>query len=204
MSLFLIRHAETALNAARVLQLPDTPLSAHGLRQADALARRLAAQGLAAIVSSDLPRARATAEAVAAAAGLSVIASPLLRERNFGELRGRPYDELGFDPLTMDTAPPGGESAAAFAQRVADAFAMLVALRATLPGPLAVVTHGLVIRAILAAHGVLPAGTELPRRIGNTSATILSELPPHRVLRLDCTAHLDPDAREDAAGLSGG
>ena len=41
--LWLIRHGETALNVARVLQPADTPLSARGIAQAEALARRLAA-----------------------------------------------------------------------------------------------------------------------------------------------------------------
>ena len=204
MSIFLIRHGETALNAARVLQPADTPLSANGLRQADALARRLGGLGLAAIVSSDLPRAWRTAEAIAAVTGLPITASALLHERNFGDLRGRPYDGLGFDPLAMDSAPPGGESAVAFAQRVARAFDMLVALRATLSGSLAVVTHGLVIRAMLGAHSALPAGTVLPPRIGNTSLTIVSPLPPHEVTLLDATSHLDAGAQENEHSLSGG
>ena len=163
MPLFLIRHGETALNAARVLQPADTPLSSTGLRQADALASRLARLGLAAIVSSDLPRALRTAEAISEATGLAITTSPLLRERNFGEFRGLSYDTLGFDPLAMSAAPRGGESAASFADRIAKAFAMLVAMRATLTGPLAVVTHGLVIRAILDAHVDGPGTPQQPR-----------------------------------------
>ena len=204
MSIFLIRHGETALNAARVLQPADTPLSANGLRQAEAVAHRLGGLGLAAIVSSDLPRAWRTAEAIAAVTGLPITASALLHERNFGDLRGRPYDGLGFDLLAMDAAPPGGESAAAFGQRIGMAFERLVALRATLPGPLAVVTHGLVIRAMVAAHGALPVGTALPPRIGNTSLTIVSALPPHAVTLLDSTSHLDAGGRENEHSLSGG
>jgi len=61
MSILLIRHGETALNAARVVQPADTPLSERGAAQAAALARRLADFGIAAILSSDLPRAAQTA-----------------------------------------------------------------------------------------------------------------------------------------------
>ncbi|HEY9065800.1 MAG TPA: histidine phosphatase family protein, partial [Burkholderiaceae bacterium] len=43
MSLLLVRHGETALNATRVLQPADTPLSARGIAQAEAIARRLVA-----------------------------------------------------------------------------------------------------------------------------------------------------------------
>jgi broad specificity phosphatase PhoE len=204
MALFLIRHAETALNAARVLQPADTPLSPTGLRQSDALALRIARLGPAAIVSSDLPRALRTAEAIAIATGLPIVANPLLRERDFGELRGLPYDGLGFDPLAMSAAPPGGESAPAFARRVALAFEALVTMRATLKGPLAIVTHGLVIRAILGAHAELPGVMQAPTRIGNTSLTIVDAEPPHAVTLLDCTRHLDAGTREEARSLCGG
>ena len=60
MNLLLIRHGETALNVARVLQPADTPLSARGIAQAEALASRLASMNVEAIVSSDLPRALRT------------------------------------------------------------------------------------------------------------------------------------------------
>jgi broad specificity phosphatase PhoE len=203
MSIFLIRHGETALNAAHVMQPADVPLSERGLRQADALARRLAPLGVAAIVSSDLPRAWQTADAIGGATGAPIVGSALLQERNFGELRGRPYDTLGFDPLAMEGAPPAGESAATFVQRVGAAFRVVVAMRGTLPGPLAVVTHGLVIRAILGAHVALPAGAELPQRIGNASLTVISALPPHQVTVLDSTRHLDESAPDDKRSLSG-
>ncbi len=202
MPLFLVRHGETELNAARVLQPADTPLSATGLRQADALASRLARLGLAAIVSSDLPRALHTAEAIATATGLAITTSPLLRERNFGALRGLAYDTLAFDPLAMRAAPAGGESAAAFADRVAKAFAMMAAMRAALSGPLAVVTHGLVICSILDEHVDEPGTTHPPLRIANASLTIVTASPPHAVTLLGCTAHLDERAPVDAPGPS--
>ena len=41
MNLLLIRHGETALNVPRVLQPADTPLSARGMAQAEALAQLL-------------------------------------------------------------------------------------------------------------------------------------------------------------------
>ena len=51
MSILLVRHGETALNAARVLQPPDTPLSPRGLAQAQAVAQRLSREPVAAIVN---------------------------------------------------------------------------------------------------------------------------------------------------------
>lgn len=202
MSIILIRHGETPLNVARVLQPADTPLSATGLAQAEAVARRMTGMQLAGIVCSDLPRALSTAQAIAAATGLPLSTTTLLHERNFGDLRGQPYDTLGFNPLTMSDAPTGGESAAAFDARVAQAFAHIVALRATLPGSLAVVTHGLVIRALLANH--LSSADSAPMKIGNTSVTLVAAEPPHGVALLDCTRHLDDSTQHKAGSLSGG
>jgi broad specificity phosphatase PhoE len=208
MTLLIIRHGETPLNVTRVLQPADTPLSSNGLAQAAALAQRLAGDAAlrpTALVSSDLPRALQTAQAIAAACGLPLLTSPLLHERNFGDLRGLPYDTLGFDPLTRDEAPANGESTAQFSARCAAAFAWLLAQQAARGGTLAVVSHGLVIRQWL-QHGPLqlPAGIEAPHRLANTSLTVASAAPPHLVSRVDCTAHLAGGVGEDAASLSGG
>ena len=205
MTLLLIRHGETPLNVARVLQPADTPLSDHGRAQAAALAQRLRGAGLAAILSSDLPRALATAQAIATACGLPVRTTPLLHERNFGDLRGLPYDSLGHDPLTSDAAPPGGESAAQFRQRCADAFAEVLRQQAACGGTLAVVSHGLVIRDwLLAGPLQVPDGLALPERLANTSVTEAMARAPHTVRLVNCTRHLDGGIGEDAASLSGG
>ena len=204
MSILLIRHGETALNVARVLQPADTPLSARGIAQAEALARRLGLMGVAAVISSDLPRASSTARAIAAATGAPLETSALLRERDFGDWRGQPYDGMPVNPMTMLDAPPGGESAAAFAGRVARAFEHIVRRRAALNGTLAVVTHGLVIRALLASHASLPDPAAAPAHLGNTSLSVLGAEPPHRVDLLNCTRHLDAGSHDDVAALSGG
>ncbi len=200
--LLLLRHGETALNAARIVQPADTPLSPRGLAQAEALARRLARQPPAALWSSDLPRAAQTAMAVAASTGIPVLSEPLLRERDFGALRGRPYDALGFDPLTLREAPPDGESVAAFEERIDRVWAKALAAALALPGALALVTHGLVIRSLLARRVALPDGQALPARIGNTSVSVVVAMPPRATL-VDCTAHLEGAHSDDPQGLSG-
>ena len=204
MSILLIRHGETALNVSRVVQPADTPLSARGIEQAEALATRLSQLGVTAIMSSDLPRALRTAQAIAQRTGLPIQTTELLRERNFGDLRGQPYDALSVDPLTMLEAPPNGESAAVFEQRVAQAFTELVRLRETTGGTLAVVTHGLVLRALLAGHVQRPTGTPVPPHMGNTCVSIIDARAPHGVSLMNCTAHLDPTTGDNAQALSGG
>lgn len=204
MSILFIRHGETALNAARTLQPTDTPLGERGFAQAQAVAARLADAGITHILSSDLPRALQTAQAIAAATGAVIETTPLLQERNFGDLRGRPFDGLGFNPLLMDEAPPGGESIADFRARVAAAFALAVRLRASIDGSLAVVTHGLVVRAVIEHHLTLAAGQSLPHQVRNTSVTITAMLPPHAAELIDCTRHLDAERGHADASLSGG
>jgi broad specificity phosphatase PhoE len=205
MAVILVRHGETALNAARIMQPAATPLSERGQAQARAVAQRLARHGrIGAILSSDLPRAWLTAEAIAAALALPIEASALLQERNFGDLRGRPYDTLGFDPLVMPQAPPGGESAAAFAQRVLDAFEQMLRRQAGLEGDLVVVSHGLLIRTLLAGPLQLDAQRLRDLNLANTSLSIFDAAPPHALHVLNCTRHLDAAAHDDAHGLSGG
>lgn len=209
MSLLLIRHGETPLNVARVLQPPDTPLSVHGRAQAQALARRLADTAsdgvppVGAIVSSDLARAVETAQAIAQACGLAVLTSALLQERNFGDLRGRPYDSLGYDPIASDAAPPGGESSARFAARCDAAWAWLLDQR-PVQGALVVVSHGLVLRQWLGhARVQRPPGLAVPEHLANTALSQVDARPPHRAQRLGCIAHLQ-GVGDDAAALVGG
>jgi probable phosphoglycerate mutase len=204
MPLLLIRHGETPLNVARVLQPAATPLSARGIDQARALAMRLTGLHVTAIVTSDLPRARQTAELIAAATGASIEVSDLLRERDFGDWRGLPYDTLPADPLRMAEAPPGGESALDFETRVARAFAFVVQRAAATHGALAIVTHGLVIRAMLTSHVALPGGSPVPAHLGNTSLSMFDVQPPHAASLVNCTRHLEAAAGDDPQALSGG
>ena len=194
MSIFLIRHGETLGNASRTVQLPDNPLSPRGLAQAERLARRLESQGIAAILSSDFSRAVTTAEHLRRVTGAPISYSPLLQERNFGDLRGTPYAELGFDMFAPDYAPPGGETWEVFHARVERAWTLVQIAAAAADGHLAVVTHGLVCRSLTARHLILPAGQEVPVRWENTALTVVDHPAPWRVRLLNCIAHLDDPA----------
>ena len=190
MTILLVRHGETDGNAARVLQRPDVPLNERGMRQADQLARRLSALGFARILCSDLLRARMTAAPLAARSGIAIEESPLLQERNFGDLRGRPYAELSENPFGPGFAPPGGEDWPTFHARVAEAFAFIVGRRRSANGTMVVVTHGLVCHALVERHTLVPEGAAVPERFDNTSVTVLDADAPHRVGLLNCTRHL--------------
>jgi probable phosphoglycerate mutase len=201
--IYLIRHGETAGNAARVVQRPDIPLSPRGLAQAERLARRLAPEGVARIVSSDLVRARQTAECLARATGAPLTFEPLLHERNFGDIRGTAYADLGFDMFAPDYAPPGGETWSEFHARVDRAWDRVRALAAATDGHLAVVTHGLVCRSLAGRHLCLPDKVVVPERWENASVTVVDCPAPWRVTLLNCVAHLDDlEATPESAGVA--
>jgi 2,3-bisphosphoglycerate-dependent phosphoglycerate mutase len=199
MTILLVRHGETDGNAARILQRADVPLNERGMRQAQWLARRLLTQGFVHILCSDLLRARMTAAPLAASAGITIEESPLLQERNFGELRGMPYAELREDPFAPDFVPPNGEDWPTFHARVAEAFALIVTRRRAVNGTLVVLTHGLVCRALVERHALVPEGVPVPRYFDNTSVTALHEDAPHVVNLINCTRHL---ATAPGTGLS--
>lgn len=198
-SIYLIRHGETAGNAARIFQVPETPLSERGEHQAARVAQRLADVGIAHILASDLERAHMTARAVAESTGAPVELDSLLHERNFGDLRGTPYAELSVDPFGADFVPPAGESWDVFHDRVAQAWGRVVALAPRVTGHLAVVTHGLVCRAIIQRHARTPrAYVDDARGFGNTSVTLIGSAAPFEVELLACTEHLDEAAPDGA------
>ncbi|MBW2388417.1 MAG: histidine phosphatase family protein [Deltaproteobacteria bacterium] len=178
MSIYLIRHGETAGNAERRLQRPDVPLNVAGLEQARQLGERLRDAGVGHVLSSDLLRARQTAEAVVRATG-----SPIEFE-----------SELDPDLFSESYDPPGGESGEVFRERVSRAWQRIVECSAEVEGRghLAVVTHGLFYRVLFARHLLSPEAdaSELPRP-GNTALSIIDPTPPHEVALLACIAHLD-------------
>lgn len=145
-----IRHGETAWNRdARIQGQIDIPLNDTGHWQAERTAAALADEPIDALYSSDLSRARQTAEALARQRGLAVQTHPGLRERHFGAFQGRTWAELeqehpdvvhAWKTRVPDFAPPGGESLLALRARVEATFAELAGRH---PGQaIAVVAHG--------------------------------------------------------------
>jgi probable phosphoglycerate mutase len=191
--IYLIRHGETASNAARIVQTPETPLSEVGIAQAERLARRLAGTGITGILSSDLARASMTAEAIRAATGIPIELDPDLQERNYGDVRGLSYAEVGADILALDYDPPGGERWAEFHARVERMWSRIASRASDGTGNLAVVTHGLVCYSLALRLVQLPPGTDAPLRWGNTSVTIIDPRHPWIVRLLNCTAHLSDE-----------
>lgn len=154
-TILLIRHGETAWNAVRRLQGHiDIPLNAEGERQAGALGRALAAESVDVIVSSDLRRARQTAQAVADQYdGATVQTDANLRERCYGVFEGMLYTEVEqqypaefalWQARDIDAVmPPGERVAESFRQFYARAISAIGEWAERHPGKtVAIVAHG--------------------------------------------------------------
>jgi broad specificity phosphatase PhoE len=93
--IYLIRHGESLGNAARIyLGHTDLDLSELGYLQAEQTAKELADVEFSAIYSSDLLRAKHTAEPHAKMRGIELVTTVRLREMNVGEWEKAPVDEL--------------------------------------------------------------------------------------------------------------
>ena len=90
-----IRHGETAWNReTRIQGSADIALNETGLAQARLVAAALREDGVHAVYSSDLRRARQTAEAICASTGAALNLDAGLRERCFGNFEGLTWAEI--------------------------------------------------------------------------------------------------------------
>ena len=158
-AVLLARHGQTNDNVPplRFQGWHDTPLNDTGRRQAHELAERLEGEGIISLWSSDLSRARETAEIVGGRLGLEIRLDARLREGNRGRWEGRLFDDVARDEPEPYAAWmragagwrfPGGESLAEQQQRV---LACLDDIRAAGRSPALAVCHGGSIRAVLCA-----------------------------------------------------
>lgn len=167
----LLRHGQTPLSVERRYSGRGNPdLTDEGRRQARAAAARVVREeGIAAIVTSPLRRARSTAEEVAALTGIDVVEHPGLIENDFGDWEGLTFTEASQrDPdlhrawLSDITVPaPGGESFAQVAERISRTKAELLQ---RYPGQTVVlVSHVTPIKTLL--QDALGVGPELLFRL---------------------------------------
>lgn len=156
-AVLLARHGETEDNRPplRFQGWRDTPLNDRGRHQAAELAARLAGQGIASIWSSDLIRARETAEIVAGTLRLPVCLDARLREGYRGRWEGRLFEDVARDEPELFAQWehagrtwrfPDGESLQDQLDRVS---ACIDDVRATGRLPALVVCHGGSVRVML-------------------------------------------------------
>jgi probable phosphoglycerate mutase len=153
-TLWFVRHGESTWNASGFVQGQATGpvLTRKGRIEAAGVADRFGDAHIGSIYTSDLKRARETAEIVGLSLGLAPESNAALRERNFGKAQGRPHGELvsavsGIERnrvVDADARPEEGESLSELYDRVRD---FIIELGTRAPGDdVLVVTHGGVIR----------------------------------------------------------
>lgn len=164
-TLILVRHGDVeGSRVGRLLGTTDVSLSAEGRRQAAAAGESLGDLSAAQIVCSPLARARETAGIIVAGctghAGIEI--DPDVREFDFGAWEGLTYAEVekadpagaqAWSGFADDFVFPGGESLAAFSERVGRAARSFAGRES---GTVVCVAHGGVIRALICRFLGLP------------------------------------------------
>ena len=171
LQVYLVRHGETQWNAERRIQgQSDSPLTAHGERQAWQVGERARTLGITHIIASDLGRTRRTAEIIAEACGCSVMTDSRLRELDMGVLEKRHIDSLSEEEEgwrrqlvngTPDGRIPQGESMQELSDRMHAALISCLELPAG-SRPL-LVSHGMALGCLVSTPGWRRDGSWKPR-----------------------------------------
>jgi len=209
-TILLIRHGETAWNAEKRLQGHlDIALNAEGARQAALLGAALAPEQIDYVISSDLLRARQTAEAIAQVRGMEVETDPSLRERCYGGFEGLLYSEIAARfPLEFaawqardvdGVLPLGANRGESFRQFYDRAIGAIMGQAAAHAGKtIALVAHGGVLECAYRAAGKL--SLETPRDFKVLNASVNRFVVEEGVLRLVSwgeVEHLRPAVLDD-------
>jgi broad specificity phosphatase PhoE len=168
-----VRHGTTEWNQARLAQgQADIALNRKGRRQARETAEALAGYQLDGVYASDLQRAVATAQVIAARQGLEVVTDRDFREIDQGEWEGVHTDEIRrrwpemWGPARHVNRRPGGESPEEVSRRALAGLRRVLEAHPT--GTVAIVSHGGTIRwLVAAAKGYGVAGSQQLRGLAN-------------------------------------
>lgn len=198
--LIVVRHGQTLWNLERKYQgHSDIALTDKGIKQAEAVAARLAEEKIDAVYASDLSRAFKTAACIADKHGLTVQVVPALREIKFGDWEGLTYEQiseqwpglLGKLWTTPDELQiPGGES---FQQLKERAYAAIEKIVAAHPDQtVIVVAHGGTIGTILCAMLDIHLNHVWSIRQDNTAVNIIEYYEGRPTITLlNCARHLE-------------
>jgi 2,3-bisphosphoglycerate-dependent phosphoglycerate mutase len=215
-TLILVRHGETEWNrAGRIQGHSDSALTDEGVTQAQAMGLRLRneavnaeainAEAIDVVVSSDLLRARRTAEMIVVATGHEVVFDTLFRERSFGVAEGKTYAEIDRDHPEMfsrtretdpDFAAPGGESRNQFHQRIVSALQRVVVLHEG--KNILIVTHGGALAATYRWLNGLPVSSPHKIEIPNVAYNrVVAASDPWKIAVWGDTSHLPTATHND-------
>lgn len=182
--IYLVRHGQTEWNKQKRYQgSKDIELDETGLDQAEKLAEKLKNIQWSKVYSSDLQRARKTAETVINKSNLNIpiLEVPELREMHFGDWEGETFTSIEeqfpekVSAFFSDPTPqiiPAGENAETFRERVVKGFEEILTNGSTEDTILAV-SHGGTIRVIVCEVMGLPLKEMWEIEQGNTAINIL-------------------------------
>ena len=203
MKIFLIRHGESEANAKNIHQgqRVDAGLSEKGREQARKIAERLKNEKIESIYSSDLKRARETAEEIAKQHGLKVIFDKRLREFDSGHfLKGKEDWQKWTDYRKKEAARlgikqwevimPGGESESNHIERVKSFIEDAKKHKCNI----AVIAHGGTNKLLFGITGHTPMDKMYEQPQDNTCLNEFEfdeKSKTWKVHRINCTKHLD-------------
>lgn len=181
-----MRHGLTLWNIQqRFCGRSDIALTPEGHNQACWLAQHLRSEQMGAIYTSDLRRARETAEIIASSQDqpVPIKASAAWRELDFGDWDGLTYaeiaarfpEQLGFFTNPEQFSPSGGETLAQLKQRVLAGLALLLAEQNM--GDLVLVSHGGPLRVLLCCVLGIPLARQWQLALEPGSLSALDLLP---------------------------
>lgn len=186
---YILRHGQTQWNAEKRIQgQKNPPLNARGHQEAETISQALRDVEFNLIFSSDLLRAKQTADTIASKRSLTVQTSSSLRERYYGQLEGKKDEEVHKDPILKElirtfenqsvekswssAIVPDMESDEKLADRL---IKFLRELTALYPGKkILVISHGGPIRVLLMQLGFVPKGSLRSRATKNGGYIVLT------------------------------
>lgn len=205
MKIFLIRHGESMGNAKGIHQgqTNDFPLSDTGKKQVELLKKRFENIKIDAIYSSDLKRAKETAEIISESKNLKVITDSRLRERDFGVIgeekelmtawKNYIQQEIKKGISPREVTPINGESDKDHFTRVASFFEDLKKNHQK-DSTFIVVAHGGTNKVVFGVIGHFSLDEMYKTPQGNTCINeIIFEDNKWSVQSLNCTKHLEMD-----------
>ncbi|RYG29658.1 histidine phosphatase family protein [bacterium] len=194
MRLFLVRHGQTDWNVMNRAQgSVDRPLDETGIAQSQAVARALATIPIDRVLTSDLQRARNTAQAIADATGAKLLIEPQMSERSFGTMEGDSYEDLrdffnresgGDAAMRNRVRPPGGESFFDLWQRLSNVLPVIQ----NGPESQVLVSHGGTCALLCAMILGETLEDTVKYRFSNAGIT---EFDGGRIVRFDDVSHLE-------------
>jgi alpha-ribazole phosphatase/probable phosphoglycerate mutase len=196
--LWLIRHGEPVPDVrGRCYGRLDVSLSPEGRRQIESVAERLAPEPLAAIYASPRKRALESAEIIATPHSCGIETENNLSEIDFGDFEGRTYDEISqrypeiyrqWMERPTEVEFPHGESFSKLHARVTHALAVLLDRHSG--QSVVLVTHGGVIRIVLAEVLSIPPANVFRIAQGYAAINLIQYIGSHPVVELVNNRHV--------------